>query len=66
MRIEASSAFVAGASPSAMDAVAVEPQTHAPQGLRRLLAGEPGGLTMLAPRKRLSLIVRLAFEEVSH
>ena len=66
MRIEASSAFVAGASPRAMDAVAMEAQTHAPQGLRRLLAGEPGGLTMLAPRKTLSLVVRLAFEEVSH
>jgi len=66
MRIEASSAFVAGASPSAMDAVAIEPQTHAPQGLRRLLAGEPGGLARLAPRETLSLVVRLAFEEVSH
>ena len=66
LHIEASSAFVAAASPSSMDAVAVEPQTNAPQGLRRLLAGESGGLTMLAPRKTLSLVVRLAFEEVSH
>ena len=31
-------------------------------GLRRLLAGEPGGLTMLDPGRALDLTVELAFE----
>ena len=64
LRVEGSSAFIAGASPSTLDAIAVEPQTHAPQGLRRLVAAEPGGLTMLAPQGTLSLVVRLAFEQL--
>lgn len=64
MRVEAARPFIVAASPSAMDAIALEPQTHAPQGLRRLLAGEPGGLVWLEPMARLSLVVRLAFEEL--
>jgi aldose 1-epimerase len=64
IRVEDSSAFLAGASPSTIDAIAVEPQTHAPQGLRRLLAGAPGGLALLAPRETLTLVVRLAFERL--
>lgn len=61
MRISAPSRYVVAASPSHLDAVAVEPQTQAPQGLRRLLNGEPGGLTMLAPGEALRLIVEIAF-----
>lgn len=49
------------ASPAAFDAVAIEPQTHAPDGLRRLLAHEPGGLTLLSPGEELELVVELAF-----
>jgi aldose 1-epimerase len=61
MRVETAGAFIAGASPAGMDAIAIEPETHAPQGLRRLLAGAPGGLAMLEPHRTLSLTVRLAF-----
>lgn len=53
--------YLCAASPTAFDAVAIEPQTHAPDGLRRLLADEPGGLSMLPPRGTLRLDVELAF-----
>ena len=43
------------------DAVAIEPQTHAPQGLRRLLRGESGALAMLDPDETLRLTIDLAF-----
>jgi aldose 1-epimerase len=55
---------VAVASPASLDAVAVEPQTHAPQGLRRLLAGEPGGLRPLEPGASLWLTTELAFRRM--
>jgi galactose mutarotase-like enzyme len=42
-------------------AVAVEPQTHAPNGLRRLLRGEAAGLAWLAPGATLPLEVELDF-----
>jgi hypothetical protein len=42
-----------------VDAVAVEVQTHAPQGLRRLERREPGALALLDPRAALSLTVEL-------
>jgi aldose 1-epimerase len=64
MKIRASSRYVVAASPSHLDAIAVEPQTHAPQGLRRTLNGEPGGLTILDPGSALSLIVEIAFERL--
>jgi aldose 1-epimerase len=54
--------FVVAATPPDIDAVAVEPETHAPQGLRRLLHGEPGGLVWLEPDTSLALRVELAFE----
>jgi aldose 1-epimerase len=40
--------FVAVATPPGLDAIAVEPQTHAPDGLRRLLGGRSDGLAWLA------------------
>jgi len=60
--VSSGSTFVVAASPADLDAVAVEPQTHAPQGLRRLLNGEPGGLTPIA--SRLSLTTTLNFYEL--
>ena len=57
-----SGAFIVAASPPEPDAVAIEPQTHAPNGLRRTIAGEPGGLTRLAAGASLGLDVRLAVE----
>lgn len=44
------------------DAIAVEPQTHAPDGLGRLVRGEPGGLALIAPGAALELRVVIAFE----
>lgn len=64
MRVTAPRAFVVAASPRSLDAVAVEPQTHAPQGLRRLLEGEPDGLALLDPAEALELGVELAFERL--
>jgi aldose 1-epimerase len=66
MRITAPTKYVVAASPSHLDAIAVEPQTHAPQGLRRALRGERGALTMLNPGQALRLIVEMAFERLEH
>ena len=62
MHVTAPQPFVVAANLPGVDALAVEAQTHAPQGLRRLLSGEPGGMTLLAPGETLSLGVRLLFE----
>ena len=64
-KAEAAMTFIVAASPSTLDAIAVEPQTHAPHGLRRLLAGEPGGLTLLEPHETLSVVARLGFEQLA-
>ena len=53
--------WIVAASPPGLDAVAIEPQTHAPHGLRRFLIGEPGGLMSLAPGATLRLGITLAF-----
>jgi aldose 1-epimerase len=50
------------ASPITLDAVAVEPQTHAPQGLRRFLRGEPGAMRAIEPGGVLGLTTEIAFE----
>ena len=60
-RSEAGLCIVA-ASPSDIDAVAIEAQTHAPQGLRRLLAGESHGLHLLDPGASMRLTIELVFE----
>ena len=62
MHLTAPQPFVVAANLPHLDAVAVEAQTHAPQGLRRLLNGEAGGLNLLTPGETLSLAVRLVFE----
>jgi aldose 1-epimerase len=54
--------YVVAASPGEIDAVAVEPQTHAPAGIRRLLDREPGALILLDPGETLAMTVRFAFE----
>jgi aldose 1-epimerase len=55
---------VAIASPEAVDAVAIEPQTHLPGGLRRLQDGDPHGLRLLEPGSALTLDVELEFAEI--
>ena len=64
MRTAPPASYVVAASPGSLDAVAVEPETHAPQGLRRMLNGEPGGLARLAPGQTLRMDVELAFERL--
>jgi aldose 1-epimerase len=62
MRVTSSAGVcIAVASPSSLDAVAIEPQTHAPQGLRRFLRGEPGGLHAIEPGGALRLTSELTF-----
>lgn len=53
--------LVVAASSRMRPAVAVEPQTHAPQGLRRLLGGEPDPMAWLEPGQTLELRTRLLF-----
>lgn len=53
---------IVAASPADSGAVAVEPETHAPQGIRRLLAGQPYGLTWMEPGQAMHLTTRLVFE----
>jgi aldose 1-epimerase len=62
LEFDAPERFVVAASPAEIDAVAIEPQTHAPAGIRRLEQGEPGGLVLIDPGDALSLTVRLDFE----
>ena len=65
MRVRSSAGVcIVVASPSSLDAVAVEPQTHAPQGLRRFLRGEPGGLQLVQPGGTMRLTTELTVEEV--
>lgn len=59
--VEAERVLVAIATPADLDAVAVEPQTHAPDGLRRLANGEPDPLVLVAPGGTLRLGLRIAF-----
>jgi aldose 1-epimerase len=59
MSASAQARFVAVATPPDLDAIAVEPQTHAPDGLRRLLDGRPDGLTMLPSGASLALDVEI-------
>jgi aldose 1-epimerase len=61
MTVDAPSRFIVAATLPGTDAVAVEPQTHAPDGIRRLVAGEPGGLALIPPDASLELVVGLAF-----
>jgi aldose 1-epimerase len=61
MSVVAPTRFIVAATLPGTDAVAVEPQTHAPDGLRRLARGEPGALALLAPGATLELSVGLMF-----
>jgi aldose 1-epimerase len=62
MRVQAPAVFIVAAHPPGTGVIAVEPETHAPEGIRRLLAGEPGAMAMLAPGDRLELSMELLFQ----
>jgi aldose 1-epimerase len=61
LHVAAPEVFVVLANPTDIDATAIEPQTHGPQGLRRLLLGEPGALAVLEPDSTLALTMELRF-----
>lgn len=61
-RFSEQATFVVAANLPGIDAVAVEPQTHAPPALRRLVADEPGAPTLLAPGDVLAVDYELAVE----
>lgn len=65
LEVEAPGVCVAVATPEAVDAIAVEPQTHGPDGLRRLIRGEPNALALLEPGESLRMAVRITVERVS-
>lgn len=59
MESDTASACVAVARPPSTDAVAIEPQTHGPDPLRRLANGEPDAPILLGPGGALRFVVRL-------
>lgn len=56
------SPLVAVATPAHLDAIAVEPQTHGPDPLRRLASGQPHPPALLPPGGSLRLTIRLTVE----
>jgi len=62
MRVQAPAVFIVAAHPPGAGVIAVEPETHAPEGIRRLRSGDPGAMAMLAPGDRLELSMELLFE----
>jgi len=59
LETDASDVLVAVASPPAIGAIAVEPQTHGPNPFRRLAVGEPDPPAMLPPGGSIRLVLRL-------
>jgi aldose 1-epimerase len=62
LEVDAARVLVAVATPAPLDAIAIEPQTHGPDGLRRLAGREPDPLTLIQPGGALELGLRLTFE----
>ncbi len=62
LEFAAPSRYVTAASPANIGAIAVEPQTHVPQGLRRLRDGMKGSLALLPPRETIRLAIRFTVE----
>ena len=61
MRAGPTASVIVAASPHDIDAVAVEPETHAPQALRRLRSAEPFAPAWLDPGTSLVLEASLGF-----
>ena len=64
MTLSGAASHVAVATPREPHATAIEVQSHAPDGLRRLLNGESGALAMLPPGEELVIDVALAVSRV--
>ena len=62
VQTDAAAILVAVATPPDLGAIAVEPQTHGPDPLRRLSAGEPDAPMLLPPGAALGLTVRITVE----
>jgi aldose 1-epimerase len=62
-RLGGAASHVVVATPADLHATAVEPQTHAPDPLRRLLSGEPGRPGVLQPGQELLLTAEMSFTE---
>ena len=62
MRVRSDSGVcIVAASPPDLEGIAIEAQTHLPQGLRRWRTGERGGLQTLTPGATMQLRTELAF-----
>ena len=61
MTVSDSVRYIVAAKLASADATAVEPETHAPAGLRRLERGEPGALMLLDPGATLEIATGLRF-----
>jgi aldose 1-epimerase len=59
---DAAGVLVAVATPPDLDAIAVEPQTHGPDPLRRLVAAEPDPPALVPPGGWMRLTVRITVE----
>jgi galactose mutarotase-like enzyme len=53
--------FVVAAAPADLDAVAVEPQTHGPDGIRRLIEDQVGAPSWISPGAALTARLELTF-----
>lgn len=62
LRASFSGLHVTAANASDLQAIAVEPQTHAPQGLGRLLRGQPGAMAWIEPGDDLVLPITIDFD----
>ncbi|MEP7378949.1 MAG: hypothetical protein ABI725_05235 [Chloroflexota bacterium] len=60
IEVEPADSYIVAANPGDRGAIALEPETHAPMGLRRLLNGEPGAMTLIESGESLSLVTTLA------
>lgn len=56
---------IVGAYAPERGAIAIEPETNAPQGLRRLLNGQPGALTLIDPGEEIVLPIEITFDRPS-
>lgn len=64
MTVHARQAVIVGANPTRLDATAVEPETHAPYGLLRLLRRQPYAIESIPPGETLTLGLAITFRRI--